>query len=460
MIKVTSAEKPVQVSSTQQAPKSDILGKNPIIFQLRESKFTLADIPSTNAAQRSQHSNKYIGKPNQTAEIKKKSAIGCSDTSQNLTTVQRSRKSLVREAILKFSGKCEVTPHPPENEPKSSEIPKMNTTVGPVGTVKPQENEKSENLGGETPKLALVQPETSQNVTLKSDPPHEKYEKSVNLNKKSPPKRGQKPDSILANKTSKTNAKPQEETLENETSETQTRKNAFKVLKWPPKNQDSPKPKPKAKPDMKNSKNQLTKQQTNNENHVKITSLLKCKPSKVPNLETIKKMEPVENQPKIKVTLKQPTLVLNIKQQQPQGEEEIQQPMGRETTKPTNNLKPNQTKNPIETAQAKPHKRTNSEAKSKQPRKPKPKVVEAGDIRLFLANKQLERARKLENSLLVQNIKPPPPSDSSVSATLPCSSNPPQLSAPSTVSRKPRELLELSTYIQGAQTSSAINEGK
>ena len=301
----------------------------------------------------------------------------------------------------------------------------------------------------------------------KVTPPPEKCEKTVNWKKKSPPKRGQKPESILNNQTNQTNAKPQEETLqtENKTNQTQTRKNAFKVLKWPPKNQDSPKPKPKAKPDMKNSKNQLTKQQTNNENHVKITSLLKCKPSKVPNLETIKIMEPVENQPKIKVTLKQPTLVLNIKQQQPQGEEETKQQMGRETTEttttePTTNLKPDQTTNPIETVQAKPHRRTNSEAKSKQPRKPKPKVVEAGDIRLFLANKQLERARKLENSLLVQNTKPPPPSDSSVSATLPCSSNPPQLSAPSTVSRKPRELLELSTYIQGAQTSSAINEGK
>ena len=290
--------------------------------------------------------------------------------------------------------------------------------------------------------------------------PPEKCEKPVNLNKKSPPKRGQKPESVLTDQTSQTNAQPQAETLQTETTKTQTRKNAFKVLKWPPKNQDSPKPKPKAKQDTKNTKNQLTKQQTSNENHVKITSLLKCKPSKVPSSETIRKLEPVENQTKLKVTLKPPTLVHNNKQQQPQGEEEIQQPMGQETTKPTNNLKPNQTTNPIETVQAKPHKRTNSEAKSKQPRKPKPKVVETSDIRLFLANKQLERARKLENSLLVQNSKPPLPSDSSASATLPCSNTPLQLSAPSTVSRKPRELLELSTYIQGAQASSAINEGK
>ena len=371
--------------------------------------------------------------------------------------MQRSRKSLVREAILKFNGNCEVTPHPPGTWPKISEAPKNNITVGPVN---PHE-EKSENLGVKTPKLTLEKSETRQNATPKSDPPPEKFEKPVSWKKKSPQKRGQKPESILNNQTNQTNAKPQEETLqiENKTNQTQTRKIAFKVLKWPPKNQDSPKPKPKAKQGTKNTKKQINKPQTSNENHVTITSLLKCKPSIVPSSETIRKLEPVEDQTKLKVTLKPPTLVHNNKQQQPQGEQAIQQSMGQETTKPTNKLKPNQTTNPIETVQAKPHKRTNSEAKPKQPRKPKPKVVETSDIRLFLANKQLERERKQGNSLFVQNSKPPPPSDSSVSATLPCSSIPLQMSAPSTVSRKSREISELSTCIQGVQASSAINEG-
>ena len=89
----------------------------------------------------------------------------------------------------------------------------------------------------------------------------------------------------------------------------QVQKNVFKILKWPPKNQNQDTPKTKTKQTTKTKTKPENKQQTNGENQVKITSLFKCKPSDVPKQETIKQLEPKEDQITLKLTLKPPTLV-------------------------------------------------------------------------------------------------------------------------------------------------------
>ena len=207
--------------------------------------------------------------------------------------------------------------------------------------------------------------------------------------------------------------------------------------------------------------------------------MLQLKPSEVPSKETIKEMEPSKDQIKLKITLKPPTLVhYKNKQQQSQettintrnqnqhseqlrGDNKTKPALEQATTKTTSKPKQNQTTKqdsttkPDLTVQARPDEGTNTEAKAKQPRKTKPRVVETSDIRLFIANQKLEREKWQRESFIVENSSP---SNNIVSATPQCSSVPLQTSAPSTVSQISWDIPDLSTRTQGAQASSAINE--
>ena len=194
----------------------------------------------------------------------------------------------------------------------------------------------------------------------------------------------------------------------------QAQKNAFKILKWPPKNQDSPKTKPRTRQGTKTNKKPEKKQQTNIEkpNQATITSMLQLKTSEVPSKETIKEIEPLKDQIQLKITLKPPTLV------QLRGDNKIKPTLEQEKTRTTNH---DLTTKPNLTVQARPVKKTNTEEKTKQPRKTKPRVVEASDIRLFIANKKLEREKKQRELFIVENSSP---SNSIDSATPQCSSVP------------------------------------
>ena len=151
-------------------------------------------------------------------------ATGCSDTSHPNTMAMSRRKSLVREAILKFSENFEATPQP-QNEPRKvsggtksdrSEAEKIDQglksenlgTKTPTLTSPQDLSPTSDRMGAKPPKIsenASVPPSPSQESAPKSDPQPEKGPETMKhqtlkiFNTKLTPEGGQKPKPTVKN---------------------------------------------------------------------------------------------------------------------------------------------------------------------------------------------------------------------------------------------------------------------
>ena len=144
-------------------------------------------------------------------------------------------------------------------------------------------------------------------------------------------------------------------------------------------------------------------------------------------------------------------------------------------TKPTEETKPSETKPSVEGTRQKPNtlqymmNKAKPEAKTKpasthgQQGKPKQKVVETNQLKLFLEKKKRERDMKgtgvvIENIVITtnQNISP---KNHSVRATLPQTNTLPTQSAPRASNLQAQRLPDFSTTNQGDQKASASNEG-
>ena len=106
MTVVTTDEKPKPVLSTQEASNPSVRAKAQYTGNVRKSKFAAADDDSLAKNEMRGHvSTRHVGEPNQTCKKEYIPAAGCSNTSQKPTPVETRKKSLVREAIQKFSEK-------------------------------------------------------------------------------------------------------------------------------------------------------------------------------------------------------------------------------------------------------------------------------------------------------------------------------------------------------------------
>ena len=167
MTMVISDEKPEPVLSTQETPNSLVRAKALYTRNIRKSKFAAADDSLAKNEVRSHVSNKLFGKPNQTCEKEYSPAAGCSNTSQKPTTAETSKKSLVREAILKFSEKSETKLQPPLDPKIEQEVPKNDEESAPKNLL----CQKSDKIGGETLKPSHKIP--SQTSPSQTSPPRE-----------------------------------------------------------------------------------------------------------------------------------------------------------------------------------------------------------------------------------------------------------------------------------------------
>ena len=196
----------------------------------------------------------------------------------------------------------------------------------------------------------------------------------------------------------------------------------------------------------------------------------------MPQPKTSDVLEQVENQKALKITLEPPTLVHKKKQipsttlsveavnqnqlMKPETSECKTKPM-QEKPPPETKPEPNQKTTQEMKNHARPEAKTNAVTKPRQQRRTKPRVVETSDIKLFLANKKLEREMKQKETFIVENSTPSPsPSNDSVSATLsPCNISLIQ-SAPRADRLQSRDIIELSPSLQqGVRPSSANKVG-
>ena len=483
MTRVTSAEKLEPVSSTQEAPIHLFGAKAPHKTFVRQSKFALAENLLAENEVRGQASTKLVGKPNQTCEEKYNPATGCSNTSQKPTTVTRSNTSIVREAIRKFSEKCEILPDALPLQPRIvKEDPKIETapkkSMGPKSDkMRGEPSKKTPNYPNILPPKLAWKPK-SMEENRKNETSNQDHPKNT-LGQKCDRMGGNPSSQILKTKTTPTPQKkvispppesaPTEETSKNlkggrkpapelnnfEAPPPSPKKNAFQVLKWPPKSQNTPKNSSKTKPAKPRTKPKpkQPEQPEEKNNQTKITSILKLKTSKNSEPETSEAMQlEVEGKP-LKITLKPPILVHNKNQEtsvklivEPETKQEQNQP-----------LRP---KLEIET-KARPEKKTNSCKKPGQPRKTKPKVVEVTNIELFLAKKKRERENKIKGTTVFENPTPSMlPSKTSASATLSPRITSLTQSAPRADRQESRDNSESSTSLQQGDCHSSANKGE
>ena len=151
MTRVTSDEQPEQVSSAQETQESgggEKSLKPPYISRIEESKYTAADELSV---VRGHSASIRVGKPNQTLHTEHTQATGQGVTSQALATAEVRKKSLVREAILKFSVK--VKNHPPDLQKVHGDPPKVKLSPEPQKRANPKSTPNLQKVNFDPPKV-------------------------------------------------------------------------------------------------------------------------------------------------------------------------------------------------------------------------------------------------------------------------------------------------------------------
>ena len=179
-------------------------------------------------------------------------------------------------------------------EPKVTEENRKNDETTHQDLPKNTLGQKSDRMGGK-PSSQILETRTIPAPQKKVILPPPEFAPTEETSKNS--KRGQKPTPELKNfeapppgPNNKLTKKPPPHQRDKEAEETsnQTKKNAFQVLKWPPKNQYTPKTTNKTKPTKPRtkSKTKQPEQPEEKNNQTKITSILKPKTSKSNESET------------------------------------------------------------------------------------------------------------------------------------------------------------------------------
>ena len=481
MTVVTSVEKPEPVSGSPETHSPVGGAKASNIWLYRESKCTVAATPFEKTVLRTQSSSILFGKPNQTSTRECSKTEKPSDTSQGQVTEQSSVKSIVREAILKFSegGK---------NESQAKTAPKNVRKVAENHPLFPKLTRKSD---PQPLKIGVTA------GSEKEDPPPPKNEENLRNSAKGGKQGGAMPQPViipakLETKPHKPKAPadpdpqpnqlpnlPPDQTVppENQHS-SKTRRDAFKIMLERRKrnlNQDSISPKTKAKTKTTNIGHK-TKQKPNQG----------LEKEKKPNLVS-NTTNQNQTAGKLKVDLKPPKL-FHLKKP-PVTSNSVEPPVETSTsetkgTKPTQETKPIATKPPVEVNKTKPNtlqemmqkampetkpKPASTPRRQEKPKpKPKPSVVETNELKLFLEKKKREREIK-RTSVVVENIVVPPnqnlsPENHGVRATLSqTNTSPTQISptqsAPRASRLRAQRLPDFSTSNQGDKKASASNEG-
>ena len=433
-------------------------------------------------ATRSHSTSELVGEPNQTYTRECNTAAEKSATSQAQVTVRSSVKSIVREAILKFSegGKNEIqSKKAPQNVKKIAETYPFSSKLPCEET--PYNQNKNQKRGE-----AMPQPVTTEtnHPTHKIAQESEKKDPPPPINQKvqSNPARSVKggeavPPPVTTPAKQKTKPPinpnpPSNQTLaaENQTS-SQTKRDAFKIMLERKRNSDQKPELPKTKPKVKTNK------QKPNQGREQV---------KKPN-QAIHNTNQNQTTKPLKINLRQPTLFhvkkppltsINVEPEEKPSE------MTETKPKPTEGTIPPETKPSVEETKYKPNtlqemmKKATPETKTKpvsttkparQPGKPKPKpktsVVETNDLKLFLEKKMKEREMNLKGKSVVVTTtnQKPSPETHCVSATLSQINTSPTQSAPRAsivrAQRLPDSSTDSSTSNQGDQIASASNEG-
>ena len=403
-----------------------------------------------------------VGKPNQTLHTEHTQATGQGVTSQALATAEVRKKSLVREAILKFSVK--VKNHPPDLQKVHGDPPKVKLSPEPQKRANPKSTPNLQKVNFDPPKvnpfflLKRVGPKTLQSVNMPE--PNPQFSSKGEGGKPTEPLKTKPVDTKTKTRNQTIHTPPQNKTIKTKkTSETKPRKKTYTILKnqqtitgMLKKTNDTPKP--ELKPNQEGG-----------------TKPVEVKPVEPGDNNTLKKHE---NQ--TKVTLKPPTLLYIEKPQltstQLSGKEENQDQTvtneletNKNQIKPKQEIevtKPNQKRPPNLTNQAMPVKKPTKPVKTQNQRgKPTLKPVKTHDIRLYLENKRKEREQKQNQQIFEDTLNCfdviPSPSTSSTSATLVQTSI--SLSQSATRASSPVRTEKLSSTIQGEISSSASNLG-
>ena len=409
----SSGEQPKQVLGYQGNPKGQ---ETPVIHEKLSEKFTVAGNALRKTDVRGSSSSRYVGQPNPTFSKIHATAIESDQTSLQQDVAQTSKKSIVREAILKFSEQKSTGPPALVKNPSKvkNPAPKRGTKDEKTLKVLKKEEKSAPNpsevrKGGDpklkTPKEDEYTPKTSEEG---GDPEISEELPEIAPKSKETPKKVEKGGALGPENTPKN------------PSDTRPLKNAFTALKYKKPTEQEKSPTAAKKPKRKPTKNPPPLRKPNTQQTIE--KMLQANQTKT------KPPAPTPEKPPI---LKPAKLLCNQKEE---SNSEQNQTLNNIKIKPDMNEKPEhlQSKTHCTTQETKPVNIKPKQDTKRKPNhdlttKPKPaqipgqsrKVKTAGlpisDLKTFLEKKRRERELKQTLKLNLENHSP---SNSSDSATI------------------------------------------